>query len=491
MIETLLKVHRDAETIDFKSIWQDGIFIFDSNVLLDLYRLPESASNDLIEVLKNKDFNNRIWIGFQVILEFLNNRYETIGDQKNKFSTVRTLLEDAISQYEEVFAKLSSELSKLKLKQRHSLIDPDKFINSDNISNGKRILKDFIDELSVLESKQSDVNDDDNIKKLVLEIFDGKIGEGFTKEELEGIYKAGEKRYENNIPPGYKDKTKKGSYVVGDKEYIRQFGDLILWKEIIRKAKDKNISHIILVTGDVKEDWWLEKRGKKLGARKELLNEIYMEAPELKTFYLYDTSSFLKHAKSELNLSISDSSISQAKDLIERSRRDRFVDEEGFIYLPEVIKSVASKISGFDVLFNKSVTRLPALKISEMAIYTALMEIFQNASEHGIENFVAVGVEDRENTIDLRFRNPREQKDDFLSIQGQNERTVSSFGRGFGLESVRKVMFNEGIDVHVFETPHNFTVDLCIPKSKFYGESEAQRHEWAVSVINQPFPSTS
>lgn len=178
MIDNLVKTHRDIDTLDFKEIWSEGLFVFDSNVLLDLYRLPESASADLIQALNSDDFNSRIWIGFQVILEFLNNRYEAISDQKNKFNTVRELLEETLTQYEELFANLSQELGKLKLKQRHSLIGPDKFVNRDSISAGISFIENFIDELQSLENKQSDVNDTDKIKDVVLDIFKGKIGEG-------------------------------------------------------------------------------------------------------------------------------------------------------------------------------------------------------------------------------------------------------------------------------------------------------------------------
>ncbi len=156
MLEVLLRVHRDPDDIDFNSIWDNGLFVFDSNVLLDLYRLPESASNDLIGVLRDDQLRQRIWIGFQVIVEFLNNRHEAISDQKNKFNTVRSLLEEASNQYDEVFEKLADELGKLKLKQRHSLIDPDKFITPANIAGGKSVIEAFLSELSVLESKQSE-----------------------------------------------------------------------------------------------------------------------------------------------------------------------------------------------------------------------------------------------------------------------------------------------------------------------------------------------
>jgi hypothetical protein len=146
------------------------------------------------------------------------------------------LLEEASNQYDEVFEKLTLELGKLKLKQRHSLIDPDKFLTPETISEGKIVIDDFLNELAVLESKQSDVNDRDQIKDIVLEIFTDKVGEGFSRKELDDIYKSGEKRYENNVPPGYKDKAKPGYYAVGDRELIRKFSDLVLWKEIIRKS---------------------------------------------------------------------------------------------------------------------------------------------------------------------------------------------------------------------------------------------------------------
>jgi hypothetical protein len=71
------------------------------------------------------------------------------------------LLEEASNQYDEVFEKLTLELGKLKLKQRHSLIDPDKFLTPETISEGKIVIDDFLNELAVLESKQSDVNDRD------------------------------------------------------------------------------------------------------------------------------------------------------------------------------------------------------------------------------------------------------------------------------------------------------------------------------------------
>jgi hypothetical protein len=320
-MEKLYKIHRNSNQIDFQNIWKEGLFIFDSNVLLDLYRLPESAKNDLLGVFRNENFNNRIWIGFQVMMEFLNNRLTVIGDQKNMFSKIKILTEKLITEIDDLSTTYKTEIEKLKLTQRHSLINPDEYINTDNLKKTTDVYITFLKHLEDLESKQNDVNDTDEIKELIINIFNNKIGESFDKDNLDLIYKDGTKRYESKIPPGFMDIKKEGSYFFEDKEYVRKFGDLILWKEIIKLSNDKKLKYVVLVTGDVKEDWWEEKRGKKIGARKELLNEIYTQCPELDVFHLYNTSTFLKFAKEEIDKTIKDSSIIEALELINNNNK--------------------------------------------------------------------------------------------------------------------------------------------------------------------------
>jgi len=455
-MDKLIRIHRDNEQLDFKEIWKSGIFIFDSNVLLDLYRLPKSAREDLISIFKSDKFKDRIWIGFQVILEFLNNRYEAISDQKNKFNTVRTLIEDTIEHYDELLGNLNTELSKLKLKQRHSLIDPDKFINDKNIEKGSKFLNDFIDNLAELEKKQSDVNDSDKLKNLVLEIFNGKIGQGFDKKRLQEIYKEGDKRYNAKIPPGFKDIKKEGAHLYEDKEYVRKFGDLILWKEIIEKSNSDNLKYVVLVTGDVKEDWWFEKRGKKLGPRIELLNEIYSEVLSLDTFYMYDTSSFLQYAKKELEINVKESSISETKQLIELSRQTRLEIEEGQIYLPDFLKQIAMRFPNLKIGIGNSVKQLSLLSIDIQSISLALMEIFNNVINHSPDGYVGIQARVNENIIAIRFKNIKPKEN-----HGSTQTEI--YGRGNGIEYIKATLSKEGIDSHFGEDKKRFWVEILIP----------------------------
>ncbi|WP_219847303.1 PIN-like domain-containing protein [Burkholderia gladioli] len=462
-IDKLLKIHRNSDELDFKKIWADGLFIFDANVMLDLYRLPQSASKDLMSVLENEKFKDRAWIGFQVALEFLNNRHDAIGDQKSKFATVKELVEAAISGYDAAASTLQSDLAKLKLKQRHSVIDPDRYINSDRIENSTSYLKEFLAELKRLELSQSDVSDHDSIKEFVFKTFDGKIGEGLDKARLDAVYRDGERRYEAEIPPGYKDKKKEGAYKFEGKDYIRKYGDLVLWNEIIDKAKNSSYKYIVLVTGDVKEDWWSERRGKRLGPRKELLDEIYAEAPNVDTFHMYDTSNFLQYAKDYLDENIKESSINDVKDLIALNRYQRRVSDEGLISIVDAIKAASSGFHGLRVGIGRSAKELPFVKVNPVVLHEALLEIFTNVFKHSRDSYVGVQAKEGKNIVQVRFKNKKDAATQVFHQIGAN--TVTPLEGPAGLWRIKDILAREQVDVHTRDAGTVFVVELFIPKS--------------------------
>ena len=59
-------------------IWNKGLLIVDTNVLLDLYRLGEESRKDL---KKSIDFfGERVWLPYQAGLEFHRNRESVINE---------------------------------------------------------------------------------------------------------------------------------------------------------------------------------------------------------------------------------------------------------------------------------------------------------------------------------------------------------------------------------------------------------------------------
>jgi len=74
------KGFRQLSEADFKSLWKTAVFVFDANVLLNLYRYQSSTRDDLLKVLEK--LGGRIWIPYHVGLEFERNRLNVIAEQK-------------------------------------------------------------------------------------------------------------------------------------------------------------------------------------------------------------------------------------------------------------------------------------------------------------------------------------------------------------------------------------------------------------------------
>lgn len=387
-MDDLFKSHRKLSEKDYSELWEKCTFVFDTNVLLDLYRLPENARNSLLKILTEGKIKNRIWIPFQVAMEFTYNRLDVISDQKNKFNSVKTIVNESIDKIRTLENEIQSQIQDLQLKKRHSVINPDSHINDKLFENIIKTLTEYLQKLNELEQKQPDVTDNDPLKSKVEDLFKAKIGECFSKDELEAIYKEGEIRYKDEVPPGYKDRSKPGLHLYQDRKILRKFGDLIVWKEIIKKAKEDKIEYIVFVISDSKDDWWQKERGKKIGPRYELLNEIYFSAPELKVFYMYDTSQFMKYSYDFLKIKVDEVSIQETKDIIEFNRFNEDLATE--------IKDSIAQYKGellAETELERVVQSLFSNKFSQRTIYginketgigkERIKEVLEHLVEHG------------------------------------------------------------------------------------------------------------
>ena len=115
------------------------------------------------------------------------------------------------------------------------------------------------------------------------------------------LYSEGEKRYKENIPPGYKDKAKPNN----DK-----YGDLVLWKEMLYKCQS-DAKDLIFICDDRKEDWWLEHQGKTISPRPELLKEFNSETK--RECHFYKPFQFLEFANKYLDSKIKSETIEEVK----------------------------------------------------------------------------------------------------------------------------------------------------------------------------------
>lgn len=301
---------------EFKELWENCMFVLDANVLLNLYRYPKSAMEDLFKVFNV--ISSRLWIPHQVALEYQRNRLNVIAEQIQKYDKVKSILEKLKSE-------TVNEFNQLQLKKRHSSINPDVFL-----SDIEKVINGFSNDLEKSEKGQPDFIKDDELRNRIDKLFDGKVGHPPKNQEvLQKIYDEGITRYEQKIPPGYQDNLKSkptdkesSSFICNGLMYKKEFGDLILWNQIMNEAKNSDWKGLIIITDDEKEDWWwiVETKGKKIiGPRPELIEEITTNTG-IKSFYLYNSERFLQYANKYLNANVEEESIDQVREIAELNR---------------------------------------------------------------------------------------------------------------------------------------------------------------------------
>jgi len=338
---------------EIKNSWSDKktLFVFDTNVLLNLYRYTETTRDDFFQIIDN--ISEKVWIPYHVGLEYQRNRLTVIKSEKAIFKN----LQEYVNTIEKTLD--TSKLQEMKLKQRLPELDVKTKEMQENITKLLDVQK---KEIAFWNAKQPDVRSTDKIRKRIDEVFDKKIGTAPENQDwLDALYKEGEKRYQLSVPPGYMDKPEKEdkeNFMYSGLEYVPMYGDLIIWKQVIEKVKDNDFTSLIFITDDVKEDWWyiLNSNGKKeIGARAELRDEVYKDTG-ISSFELLRTTDFLKNGKEILELSVQEESINEAKNNYENIRKS---------YTVRMDENILKKLKELSGKSSKSTNELINASLSE------------------------------------------------------------------------------------------------------------------------------
>jgi len=102
MRKTLFEFYKPDED-ELKKAWDTGIFTFDANVLLNLYRYSSKTSKELIDILRH--LNSKLWLSNQAGYEYLNNRLSVIHKQKVAYEEIKNILSKKL---EELSGEFSS-----------------------------------------------------------------------------------------------------------------------------------------------------------------------------------------------------------------------------------------------------------------------------------------------------------------------------------------------------------------------------------------------
>ena len=254
---------------EFSELWNNCIFSFDANILLNIYRYSPETRERFMQILN--DVSDRIIISHQAAKEYQKNRLTVIKEQETAYDKIIDDLDDN-------FTKIKDNLNPY---QKHPLINIKEIVNS--LDNVYKTL-----ESDLLENKKNHPNlfYKDDLRDELTNLLNNKIGNPFNADKIKEIKENGKHRYIKKMPPGYLDYKKEEN----------QYGDLILWFQLIDIAKEKELP-IIFVTDEKKADWWWKSGEKTIGPRPELIEEFYKEANV--QFYMYRTDRFIKFAEKQ------------------------------------------------------------------------------------------------------------------------------------------------------------------------------------------------
>lgn len=228
-----------------EAVIAEAYIVLDTNVLLLPYGSSVSSLENIVSVYMKLKAEKRIFIPAQVVREFVKNRpnklvnlYQGVSDKISQIiapeNLAYTILE-SLPEYNEINDRIKSILEFRK-----------------EIKKKAEKVRDTIREWGV----------NDPVSQAYRPVFtkDVIIEPDVDREVLlkEMLY-----RYENKLPPGYKDSGKDDKGV----------GDFIIWKTILNIGQE-NKKSVIFVTGDEKADWFHGSEKKGFLPRFELMAEF-------------------------------------------------------------------------------------------------------------------------------------------------------------------------------------------------------------------------
>lgn len=287
-----------------RSMWADGLIVPDANTLLNLYRYTVETREEFLQLLEF--FGNRLWLPYQAGLEFQRHRVEVISQQLRAHDEV-------VHAIEKTQRDLEAELRRFT---RHSTLNVDSLLARHGEATQKMTEEVLRRRAEHVENQYPASALEDPIWDAITRLFANRVGEQFDQNVLDQIFEDGAVRYEANIPPGFKDSAKAAP---------DRYGDLVIWKEILRRASE-GPSAVIFVTDDRKEDWWRVEQGKTLGPRHELVTEF--NAVTGRRVHFYTPDRFLEYARDMMSATVSERSIVEARTVGSSIRENSAVQAE-------------------------------------------------------------------------------------------------------------------------------------------------------------------
>lgn len=272
---------------------ETGIVTPDTNVLLALYRLQPDTRDQWFGALAA--LGDRLWVPHQVATEFHRRRLDVIKEKERSFKGTEGELN---ALFKSLRAKMEQFGTSIGLDKEHI----------QRIAEGITSLQTNLATEVNAAKKANDVrylgtNTDksDKVFERLDDLLGDRIGHAMSPAQLAEAQAEALRRVGLEIPPGYEDAGK-----------VNPSGDYLVFRQVMDHAREHKLP-VVLVTDDVKGDWYRQQPDIDFGARAELREEMMLEAGV--PLVIMTTKTFLEHANTHLGAAVSPETVEQAKEL--------------------------------------------------------------------------------------------------------------------------------------------------------------------------------
>lgn len=276
-----------------ETLWKEANFVFDTNVLLNLYRMSAETSKEMRQTLDL--IKTRLFLPHQVGVEFFRHAEKEIAIQVNAFESVKSRLK-----------RIPNDFGKDLI--RHPCIP---------VNGIKEALEKCVaEQIAIVEKSQSEnqinflVHDDPILSELT-SLFEKSSAGASSAEEDKEINDKIDGRINENLAPCCSSVPAKNSLSTNPHR-----GDGRVWFQILKYAEEKK-SPIIFVTGDLQENWWrmvkLGNNEKPIGPHFALIRDV--TSITQKGFWMYTQEQFLAMASEYLGAPIQTKGIEEVRNI--------------------------------------------------------------------------------------------------------------------------------------------------------------------------------
>lgn len=271
--------------------------VVDTNVLLNLYRYHAKTRAALFSVLDA--LGDRLWIPNQVLVEFWKNRDTVLEDLPRHIADTAQAVSD----------QCQASVQALRALANRAGMPPEWSGRLQGIlESAAEKVGSAISNLGTADKTgHSRDTTSDRVLAALEQTLLGRVGQPLSEQDFEKALKEAQRRIDSKIPPGFKDKGKPAEDAAGD---------YLLWMQLMEESKNRK-SDVLLVTGDVKEDWWLVQRGQTRGPRLELVKELRQHAGT--RLFMMRPESLLRVARDVFSIAVSDESLDNVERVEQQS----------------------------------------------------------------------------------------------------------------------------------------------------------------------------